>query len=331
MLKYLSPLGLILWVGIIYADPILPDPLKSWNEGEAKNKILEYVEEVTSVGGKNFIPAEDRIATFDEDGTLWVEQPIYPEFFFAFEIIRKKAHEHPEWKKEEPFKSILEGNREAILKLSKEDIIKIMAISHANVDIEEFQTQVKDWIEKARHPKFDRPFTELVYQPMLEVMHYLKKKGFDVYIVSGGGQEFIRSFAEKLYGIQPSHVIGTARKIQYEYNEGKPKLIKLPEVLFIDDKSGKPESINLIIGKRPVIAFGNSIGDQQMLEWTQGGKRKSLMLLVHHDDEKREYAYDKDSKVGTFSDALKSEALKQNWIIISMKNDFKVIFSWEKP
>ncbi len=306
------------------------DPLPSWNDGQAKRTIIQFVEEVTKEESKNYVPPHERIATFDEDGTLWVEQPAYTQFFFTVDSIKSQANKHPEWKDKEPYKSIIEGNRDLLEIFTLQDIEKLVVVTHSGMSVEIFHQLVSSWLDKAVHPRFKVPFTELVYQPMLELMHYLRDNEFDVYIASGGGQEFIRAFAQKVYGIPPSHVIGTAGKVKYEYREGRPVLIKLPDLMFVNDKDGKPEGINLMIGKRPLAAFGNSIGDQQMLEWTQGNPRKNLQLLVHHDDAVREYAYGPDSKIGTFSNELMAEAQKQRWIVVSMKNDWRVIFPWEK-
>lgn len=288
------------------------DPLPSWNEGFSKQTIVQFVNDTTTEGSKDYIAPEDRIAVFDQDGTLWVEQPVYTQFLFAVDTLKDPAS-----------KDIKIHN------LTPQEIEKIIAVSHSNVTVEAFKENVLSWLSKALHPRFQRPYTELIYQPMLEVIKYLKARGYKVYIVSGGGQEFIRAYSEKVYGIPSEQVIGSAGKVRYEYNNGKPDLFKLPEVLFIDDKSGKPEAINLFIGKRPVAAFGNSDGDRQMLEWSQAAKGKSFQLLVHHDDPVREYQYDTDSKVGTFSQALREEAKKNGWVIVSMKNDWKVIFPSE--
>lgn len=301
-------------------------PLSSWNEGKAKQAIIQFVEGTTTKGSKDYIPPEDRIAVFDQDGTLWVEQPIYTQFFFAIDTIKTLAAAHPEWNSTEPFQSVIESNLEKIQNFTAQDIEKIVAITHASMTVDEFKLDVQSWLSKAVHPRFKKPFTELIYQPMLEVIHYLKGHGYKVYIVSGGGQEFIRTYADKVYGIPSEQIIGSTEKAKYEYRMGKPVLIKLPEVLFIDDKKGKPEAINLFIGKRPAAAFGNSIGDQQMLEWSQSSNSKNLQLLVHHDDPVREYQYDVDSKVGTFSQALMDEAKERGWIVVSMKNDWKIIF-----
>lgn len=303
------------------------DPLPSWNEGSTKNAILNYMKEITQEGGANYIALQDRIATFDEDGTMWVEQPLYTEYVYSLERVKALAPDHPEWKTTEPFKSILTGDFEAVKDFDMHDIELLIGATHAGMTIEQFHQEVRNWLKVAQHPRFKKPYTELVYQPMLEVMQFFKDNQFQVYIVSGGGQEFMRSFAEKLYGLPSGHIIGTTGKVKYEYRDGHPVLLKLPEVLFINDKVGKPAGINLVIGKRPVAAFGNSIGDQQMLEWTQSNKLKTIQLLVHHDDAVREYAYGPNSKIGTFSNALMEEANKRGWVIISMKNDWKVIFT----
>jgi phosphoglycolate phosphatase-like HAD superfamily hydrolase len=307
------------------------DPLPSWNDGAAKKAVMGFVAKVTKEGGPDFVPAGERIATFDNDGTLWVEKPIYTQLTFAIDRVAAMSAKHPEWKEQEPYKTILSRDREAMAKLTLEDIEKIVAATHSGMTVEMFQREVKNWLAEAKDARFKRIYTELVYQPMLEVMQYLRANGFKTYIVTGGGQEFVRAFAEKVYGVPPEQVIGSAGKVKYEYDKaGKPMLVKLPEVLLIDDKAGKPEAINLFIGLRPIASFGNSTGDQQMLEWTQAGKGARLMMLVHHDDAEREYAYGPDSKVGTFSDALMTEAKNQGWTVVSIKNDWKQIFSFEK-
>ncbi len=307
------------------------DLLPSWNEGKAKSAILKFVNQVTQPGSEHFIPLEERIAAFDQDGTLWVEQPIYTEWFFAIDSIRSQASQHPEWRNKEPFKSIIEGNPEKLMRFSEQDAAQLIAITHSGMTVKAFQEKIADWLASALHPRFKKPFTQLVYQPMIELIDLLHEHGFKVYIVSGGGQEFIRAFAENIYGIPNERVIGSAGKVKYEYQKnGEPVLLKLPEVLFIDNKTGKPEGMNLIIGKRPIAAFGNSTGDQQMLEWTQASTRKNLELLVHHDDAEREYAYGPHSPIGTFSNALMNEAQERDWIIVSMKKDWKIIFPWQK-
>lgn len=304
--------------------------LPSWNEGAAKQAIIEFIKEAVIQGSDNFIPVEERIVVFDQDGTLWVEQPAYVQFFFAIESIKDLAPSHPEWRDQEPFKSLLSGNPEVLKHLSEQEIAKIIAFTHSDMTIHAFHRRVAQWLKHAIHPRFKRPFTDLVYQPMLEVIQLLREHDFKIYIVSGSGQEFMRVYSSQVYGIPPEHIIGSAEKVKYEYrSDGQPVLLKLPEVLLMDNYGGKPEGINLIIGRRPVAAFGNSTGDQQMLEWTQAGKGKTLELLVHHDDAEREYAYGAHSKIGTFSHALMEEAKKRGWIIVSMKDDWKIIFPWQ--
>lgn len=306
------------------------DPLPSWNEGKAKAAILKFAEESVKKGGENYIEPSERIAVFDQDGTLWVEQPLYTQFFFAIERVKELAPLHPEWKDQEPFSSIIHKNAAELAKFSEQDIAKILAVTHAGMTVEQFHNYVQGWLQTALHPRYKKRFTDLVYQPMLEVIKLLKGRGFKTYIVSGGGQEFMRAYAEKVYDIPPENVIGTAGKVKYEVLRGGPVLMKVPEVLYIDDKTGKPEGINLIIGRRPYAAFGNSDGDQQMLEWTQAGPKLRLELLVHHDDAIREYAYDKDSKIGHFPETLMEEAEKRGWIVVSMKTDWKILFPWQK-
>lgn len=303
------------------------DPLSSWNDTAPKKAITDFVTRVTKEGSGDFVKPEERFATFDNDGTLWVEQPIYTQVTFAIDEVVALAPQHPEWRDTEPFKSILGKNREAIERFSIQDFEKVVAVTHSGMTIQQFQEIVKKWLTEAKHPRFKRPYTECVYQPMIELMQYLRNNGFKTYIVTGGGQEFVRAFAGPTYGVPPEQVVGSMGKVKYEYDkEGKPELIKLPEVLLIDDKTGKPEGINMVIGRPPQGAFGNSTGDQQMLEYTGAGDGARLMMLVHHDDAKREYAYGAESKIGTFSDALMAEAKKKGWTVISMKDDWKTIF-----
>jgi phosphoglycolate phosphatase-like HAD superfamily hydrolase len=307
-----------------------PDPLPSWNDGRAKQSIVDFVREATSKGGARFVAPEDRIVTIDNDGTLWVEQPIYTQMTFAIERVKALAPEHPEWKEQEPFRSILAGNREALEKLGPPDFERVVAATHSGMTTDEFSLLVKSWLAKAEHPRFKKHYTDLVYQPMLELMGFLRSAGFKTYIVTGGGQDFVRTFSARVYGIPVEQVIGTPGKVKYELKDGEPALVKLPDVLFVDDKGGKPEGIHLVIGRRPNAAFGNSNGDEQMLEYAGAGQRAHLMMLVHHDDAAREYAYGPESKVGTFSDALMDEAKGRGWTIISMKNDWKRIFPFER-
>src|SRR6266480_2598322 len=303
------------------------DQLPSWNDTAPKKAITAFVERVTKEGSPDFVKPEERIATFDNDGTLWVEQPNYTQVTFAIDEVVAMAPQHPEWREGEPFKSILAHDREAMLRFSIQDFEKVVAVTHSGMTVQQFQEIVKKWLAKAKHPRFKRPYTECVYQPMIELMQYLRANGFKTYIVTGGGQELVRAFAGQTYGVPPEQVVGSMSKVKYEYDkEGRPELIKLPEVLLIDDKTGKPEGINMVIGRRPQAAFGNSTGDQQMLEYTGAGTGTRLMMLVHHDDAKREYAYGAESKIGTFSDALMAEAKKKGWVVISMKDDWATIF-----
>ncbi|HZR04586.1 MAG TPA: HAD family hydrolase [Candidatus Udaeobacter sp.] len=302
-------------------------PLPSWNDTAPKRAIIAFVEQVTKEGSPDFVKPGERIATFDNDGTLWVEQPIYTQVTFAIDEVIATAPHHPEWRETEPFKSILAHDREAMERFTIQDFEKVVAVTHSGMTVQQFQEIVQKWLADARHPRFKRPYTECVYQPMIELMRYLRTNGFKTYIVTGGGQEFVRAFAEPVYGVPPEEVVGSMGKVKYDYGkDGKPELIKLPDVLLVDDKTGKPEGINMVIGRRPQCAFGNSTGDQQMLEYTGAGGGARLMMLVHHDDARREYAYGAESKIGTFSDALMAEAKKKGWVVISMKDDWKTIF-----
>lgn len=306
-------------------------PLRSWNDGPAKQAITSFVAKVTDKSGKSYVEPEDRIATFDQDGTLWVEQPIYTQAAFALDRVRELAAQHPEWNQREPFKAVIAGDRAAMAKFSEADWEIVVAATHAGMSTKAFIEIVKQWLATAEDPRFKRPRTELIYQPMLEVMDYLRTNGSKTYIVTGGGQEFVRVYSQRVYGVPPDEVIGSIILTKYESQEGKPVLMREPKVFFIDDGPGKPVGINLYIGKRPQAAFGNSSGDQQMLEWTQAGGGAGLMMLVLHDDPVREYAYgpargQPDSKVGTFSNSLMTEANKSGWVVISMKNDWKRVF-----
>jgi haloacid dehalogenase-like hydrolase len=305
-------------------------PLPSWNEGAAKKSIIDFVEKVTKEGSPDFVPPPARIATFDNDGTLWCEQPMYFQLFFALDRVKTLAPQHPEWKTKEPFASLLKGDVKGALAGGEHAILEIIVATHAGMTTAEFEKIVADWIATAKHPKFKRPYTECIYQPMVELLAYLRANGFKTFIVSGGGIEFMRPWTEKVYGVPPEQVVGSSIKTKYEMRGGKPGLMRLPEMNFIDDKAGKPVGINEHIGRRPIAAFGNSTGDQQMLEWTQAGSGARLMMLVHHDDAAREFAYGAESKIGTFSDALMAEAKKNSWIVISMKDDWKKIFAFEK-
>lgn len=304
------------------------DPLSSWSDGKAKQSIISFVAKVTKPGSPDFVPVPQRIATFDNDGTLWAEQPVYFQLLFAIDRVKALAPQHPEWQTQEPFASLLKGDLKGVMAGGEKALLEIVMATHAGMTTEEFEKTVKDWLATARHPKTGKLYTEMVYQPMLEVLAYLRANGFKTFIVSGGGIEFMRPWTEKVYGVPPEQVVGSSIKTQWEVRSGKPALVRLPEINFIDDKTGKPVGINAHIGRRPIAAFGNSDGDQQMLEWTQAGNGARLMMLVHHDDAKREWAYGPESKIGTFSDALMAEANQQGWTVISMKNDWKKVFAF---
>jgi phosphoglycolate phosphatase-like HAD superfamily hydrolase len=311
------------------------DPLPSWNEGPAKQAIVKFVRVTTDKASPKFVPPEERIATFDQDGTLWVEQPLYTQVVYCLERVPAVVAKKPELKNIEPFKTVLSGNRGAMAKLSMQDLMKILAATLTGMTVDQFQAEVKKWLATAKDPRWHRPYTDLVYQPMLEVFRYFRAHGYKTYIVTGGGQDFVRVYSEKIYGIPPEQVVGTAGGTKYGYDQsGRPILTKEPKLLLNDNNAGKPEGIHLMIGRWPHAAFGNSTGDRQMLEYTGAGDEARLMMLVLHDDAKREYAYGPaeglpDTKVGTFTKALYDEAKKNGWIVISMKKDWKKIFTWE--
>jgi hypothetical protein len=309
-------------------------PLASWNDGPARQAILDFVHATTDRASSDFVPPEDRIATFDQDGTLWVEHPVFAQAMFALDRVRVLAPQHPEWKSQEPFSVVLSSDPEKVTNFTEKDWTEIVGATHAGMSNDEFEQIVKQWLATAKHPRFKRPYTELVYQPMLEVMGYLRANGFRTYFVTGGGQEFVRVYAERVYGIPPEQVVGSSIVTKYEMKDGKPVLMRLPTVFFIDDHDGKAVGINMFIGKRPYAAFGNSDGDREMLEWTGAGTGVRLKMLVLHDDGAREYAYGPaeglpDTKPGTFSTALYDEAKKSGWAVISMKKDWKRIFPFE--
>jgi len=303
------------------AESLLP----SWNEGPAKDSIVQFVHRVTTKGGPDFVPPNERIATFDNDGCLWAEQPAYFQLLFAIDRVKKLAAQHPEWKTKQPFKAAIEGDMHALAESGEKGLLELVMATHAGITTEEFAAAVSDWLETARHPTTGRPYTKMVYQPMLELLDYLRANGFKTYIVSGGGIEMIRVFAEEVYGIPPEQVVGSSIKTKYELRDGKPVLVRLPEIDFIDDKAGKPVAINQHIGRRPIAAFGNSDGDLQMLEWTAAGEGPRLCLYVHHTDADREWAYDRDSHIGRLDQGL-DEARKQGWTVVDMKRDWKVVF-----
>jgi phosphoglycolate phosphatase-like HAD superfamily hydrolase len=309
--------------------PSGPDPLPSWNESTSKKAIRGFVGRVTTKGGPDFVPAAERIAVFDNDGTLWSEQPMYFQVLFAFDRLRELAPKHPEWKDQPPFKGVLEGDMKAVAASGEKGIVQIMAVTHAGTTTEEFAGIVSDWIAKARHPTTKKPYTEMVYQPMLEVLSYLRANGFKTFITSGGGIEFMRPWVERVYGIPPEQVVGSRAKMKYEVRNGTPVLARLAEIDLIDDGPGKPVGIQQVIGRRPIMAFGNSDGDFQMLEWTTGAKGPRLGLIVHHTDDKREWKYDRGSHIGKLERGL-DEASKRGWVLVDMKQDWKVIHPYEK-
>ncbi|MGY8669116.1 HAD family hydrolase [Bradyrhizobium sp. UFLA05-109] len=310
--------------------------MPSWNDGAAKQAILNFVRTTTDQANSNFVPPDDRIAVFDQDGTLWVEHPMYTQVLYCLERVPGVVERKPELKDVAPFKTVLSGDREAIAKLSLRDLEEILAATLTGMSVDEFNAEAKRWIETARHSRWKRPYTELVYQPMLEVLRLLRDNGYKTYIVTGGGQDFVRVYAQQVYGIPPEQVVGTAGGTKYGYDkDGKPFLTKEPKLVLNDDNAGKPEGIHLMIGRRPYAAFGNSTGDREMLEWTGAGAGARLTMLVLHDDADREYAYGPaqglpDSKVGIFTAALYEEAKKDGWTVISMKNDWKRVFPFEQ-
>lgn len=309
--------------------------LPSWNDGAAKQAIIDFVRATSDRSSPGHVAPEDRIAVFDQDGTLWVEHPMYTQVIYCLDRVPDVVAKKPELKNREPFKAVLSGNREAIAKLPMQDLYKILAATLSGMTVEEFKAEARKWLEAARHPRWNRLYTELAYQPMLEVFRYLRDNAYKTYIVTGGGQDFVRVYAEKVYGIPPEQVIGTAGGTKFAYaSDGKPYLTKEPKLLLNDNNAGKPEGIHLMIGRRPYAAFGNSTGDRQMLEWTAAGDGARLKMLLLHDDAVREYAYGPaqglpDTKVGTFTPALYDEAKKNGWTVISMKDDWKRIFAFE--
>ena len=301
------------------------DPLPSWNDTAPRKAILAFVEKVTRDGSPDFVPVPERIAVFDNDGTLWAEQPTYFQIQFALDRVTALAPQHPEWKTTEPFNHLLAGNTKAFMAGGEKSLMAVMAATHAGMTTEEFSKTVNDWITTARHPRLQRLYTDLVYVPMLELLAYLRANGFKTFIVSGGGIEFMRPWTERVYGIPPEQVVGSSLKLKFEMRNGKPVLLKLPEVDLIDDKEGKPVGIQLHIGRRPIAAFGNSDGDLQMLQWTTAGAGARFGLIVRHTDARREWEYDRTSNIGKLDKALE-EAKEKNWTVVSMKEDWKTVF-----
>ena len=304
------------------------DPLPSWNDGPNKRAILDFVASVTTPGSANFVPQEERIATFDNDGTLWSEQPMYFQLVFALDRVKELAPQHPEWRQKQPFKAALEGDLKTVFSSGNHGLLELVLETHSGMTTEEFTQVVKDWFATAKHPRFNRPYNECVYKPMLELLVHMRANGFKTFIVSGGGIEFMRPWTEQVYGIPPEQVVGSSIKTKFEMRDGKPVLVRLPEINFIDDKADKPVGINRHIGRRPIAAFGNSDGDLQMLQWTAAGDGPNLMVYIHHTDTEREWAYDRESHIGRLDKGL-DEANTKGWMVVDMKKDWKVIYPFK--
>jgi phosphoglycolate phosphatase-like HAD superfamily hydrolase len=302
------------------------DPLPSWNEGPAKRSIIDFVARVTAYGSPDFVKPAERIATFDNDGTLWAEQPVYFQLQFAFDRVKALRALHPEWETQPTFKALFEDDPKGLKDAGEHGLLEVMAATHSGMTTEDFNKAAADWLATARHPRFNRPYTELAYQPMLELLDYLRANGFKPFIVSGGGVEFLRVFAERVYGIPPEQVVGSSGVVEFELEAGKkPVLVKVPKIEFIDDGDGKPIGINRFIGRRPIFAFGNSDGDHQMLQWTAAGNGARFMGIVHHTDAEREWAYDRNSHIGKLDKAL-DEANARGWTVVDMKRDWRTVF-----
>lgn len=318
------------WVALFGRPALALDALPSWNDGAAKQAIIAFVDRVTTEGGRAFVKPEDRIAVFDNDGTLWTEWPAYSQLFFALDRVKALAPKHPEWRKKQPFKAALENDFKTLAAGGEKTALRLVTATHAGNTPQEFQATVSQWLATATHPYFKRRYDDLVYQPMLELLAYLRANGFKTYIVSGGGSEFIRAFAERVYGVPPDMVIGSTIVTKFAVRDGEPMLLREPKINFIDDRAGKPVGINEYLGRRPIAAFGNSDGDFEMLQWTTAGKGARLGLIVHHDDAQREAAYDRQSAVGRLNRGL-DEAQAHGWTVVSMKNDWKSIFPKPGP
>jgi hypothetical protein len=301
------------------------DPLPSWNDGASRQAIVKFVTDVTTEGGPSYVPAPQRIAVFDNDGTLWSEQPMYVQLAFALDRVKAMAPQHPDWKTKQPFKGVLEGDLAAVAAAGERGLLEMVMATHAGMTTDEFEAVVGDWMASARHPRYEKPYTQCVYEPMLEILTYLRANGFETFIVSGGGIEFMRPWTEKVYGIPPEQVVGSSIKTEYELRDDGPVLLRQPAINFIDDGPGKPVGIQEHIGRRPILAFGNSDGDREMLEWTTIGRTPSLGLIVHHTDAEREVAYDRESHFGKLDKAL-DEAPSRGWVVVDMKQDWKRVF-----
>jgi len=311
------------------ARPQVPDMLPSWHDGPSKRAIVAFVGRVTRAGGPDFVPVPERIAVFDNDGTLWSEQPIYVQVAFAFDRVKTLAPQHPDWRDRQPFKGVIEGDMKAVAATGEKGLLEIIAVTHAGSTTEEFATIVTGWIASARHPSSNRPYTDMVYQPMLELLACLRANGFKTFIVSGGGVEFMRPWAERVYGVPPEQVVGSRAKVRYEVRNGVPVLARLAETDLVDDKAGKPVGIHQAIGRRPIAAFGNSDGDFEMLEWTTSAPGPRFGLIVHHTDAARESAYDRGAHVGQLARGL-DEAPARGWVVVDMKQEWKVIHPFER-
>jgi phosphoglycolate phosphatase-like HAD superfamily hydrolase len=324
---YRLQLFFVIFIGLFAINAASSDStvLPAWNDNASRQNIIKFVEAVTNESSHDYIPVAERIAVFDNDGTLWSEKPVYFQLLFAIDRVKAMAPKHPEWKTAQPFKAVLENDMDALADSGEKGLLELVMATHAGITTDEFAKIVTEWLASARHPTTGKPYTEMVYQPMLEILSYLRDNGFKTFIVSGGGIEFMRPWVEAVYGIPPQQVIGSSIKTKFEMRDGKPVLVRLPEINFIDDKAGKPVGINQHIGRRPIAAFGNSDGDLQMLQWTAAGEGKRLMVLVHHTDEEREWAYDKDGHVGRLDKAL-VEAGENGWTVIDMKKDWKSIY-----
>ena len=319
---------LAVWLLWAQAPVSIAPPLASWNDGPAKEAIVRFVTEVSTQDAPTFVASSERIAVFDNDGTLWAEQPLYFQLMFVLDRIKAMAPQHPEWQRAEPFKSILAGDMKAALAGGGKAVAELIAATHAGMTTVEFETQVKDWLATARHPRFNRPYTDLVYQPMVELLAYLRANGFKTYIVSGGGIEFMRPWTEQVYGIPPEQVIGSQGRLAFEMRGGAPVLVKLPQIDLVDDRAGKPIGIQKHIGRRPIAAFGNSDGDLEMLQWTMARSGPHFAALVHHTDVEREWNYDRESKIGALDKAL-DEAQAKGWTVVDMRRDWKKVFAFQ--
>lgn len=314
-----------LLLGLLLSAPLLADPLPSWNTGPTKKAIVSFVEKVTTANSADYVPPAERIATFDNDGTLWGEQPMYFQLYYAIDRVKALAPQHPDWQNTEPFASVLKDDMNSVMASGTKGLLQILAATHSGMTTEEFSDSVSQWIATAKHPKSGKPFSSMIYQPMLELLAYLRANDFKTYIVSGGGIEFMRPWAERTYGIPPEQVVGSSLKMKYEVRDGRPVLVKLPELDLNDDKEGKPVGIQAHIGRRPVFAGGNSDGDYQMLEWTTAGAGPRFGLIVHHTDADREVAYDRESHIGKLDKAL-DDAKSKGWIVVDMKSDWSTIY-----